>query len=411
MWNDFLIFHWLKEINHWGKTPEGGISRLAFSQEDKGARKYVIDLMEEYGMEVRIDEAANIIGKYAGTEPDLPAVVIGSHLDSVPSGGKYDGVLGVLSGLEVVRHLARNNIRGRHSLEVIVFSNEEGCRYPYTLFGSSVMMGDFHKPWEEIKNMQDEQGIKLVQEIKELGGKPEKLFLARRNPEQIKAFLELHIEQGLVLEDKGVSIGIVEGISAPIRFVLKLMGSADHAGATPMVLRRDPLMGASEIMLALERIVKETSVTAVGTVGQINVSPGAVNIIPGTVTLSFDIRDIDLAARNQIVRNLEKVIREVCQTRDLKYDFREIFNISPVMLDTQMISLIEQVCQEMEIPAIKMISGAAHDAMVMANHVPTGMIFVPSVAGISHNPSEYTRNEDIMKGVEVLGQTVLRLIK
>lgn len=406
---DLLIFDWLEELNKYGVTSQG-VMRVAFSEGEKEAREYVKVLMETYGMKVRTDEAANIIGRYEGTETDLPAVAIGSHLDSVPCGGKYDGVLGILSGLEVVRLLQERGEKGRHPLEIIVFSNEEGCRYPCTLFGSSVMMGEFKKSWDEIREICDEQGISLAEGVKNLGGSPEKLALARRDPKEIKAFLELHIEQGAVLEEKGIAIGIVEGISAPVRFALRLEGKADHAGATPMHLRHDALLGAAEIMLALERIVTSTSSTGVGTVGQISVKPGAVNIIPGLVDLTFDIRDISLGTRDQVVSRLQEVIAKVCQARQLTYEFRETFNIAPVMLNKDIVALIEQVCTETGISALRMTSGAAHDAMVMSGHVPTGMIFVPSVGGISHNPLEYTREKDIEKGIAVLWEVVKRLI-
>lgn len=407
--HDWKVFNWLKDLSQWGET-SCGVMRLAFSQEEAGARRYVIGLMEDLGMQVRMDAAANIIGRYEGSEPGLPSVAIGSHLDSVPHGGRYDGVLGVLAGLDVVRSFRETGFRGRHPLEVIIFSNEEGCRFSCTFFGSSAMMGLYAGELKKLGQLKDEQGISLEQALNQAGGELDKLGQAERKPQEFKAFLEMHIEQGAVLDEKGISVGIVEGISAPARYTLRLKGRADHAGATPMYLRRDALVGASEIVAGLETIVTNTSSTAVGTVGELHVYPGAVNVIPGEVSLSFDIRDIDLGKREIIVEKLKEMVKSVCSKRLLTYRFDEAFKINPIFLDSGLVSIIEKISQEMEMHALRMISGAGHDAMVMAKQVPTGMIFVPSKGGLSHCPEEETDEKDIAAGLGVLRETVRRLI-
>lgn len=406
---EYLIFKWLRELDSFGNTPDG-VMRTAFSPEEKEARSYVINLMKSYDLEVRTDAVGNTIGRTRGYEMEQPAVIIGSHLDSVPRGGRYDGVLGVLSGMEVVRYLWEKGLKSRFPLEVVIFSNEEGCRFSCSLLGSSVMMGEYAKTCSELNQIVDQEGINLAQAISFLGGKPEELMTARRNPKEIKAYLELHIEQGAVLEQLSYAIGIVEGIAAPVRLKLEIWGQADHAGATPMRLRHDALLAAAEITLALEEIVVSTSPTGVGTVGQLNVLPGAVNVIPGYCSLTFDIRDITCEARSRVLKQLKKAIAAACERRGLKYQLEETFSVAPVILDRQIADLIENACAEEGVRGYRMNSGAAHDAMIMANHVPTGMIFVPSVGGVSHSPAEFTREEHIKAGVDVLRGVALRLL-
>ncbi len=406
-----FIHQWLDTLDSMGNT-DAGMMRLCFSAAEIAAKNYIAGLMRQYGMEVRYDAAANLIGRIPGLKEDAPVVAVGSHLDSVPHGGRYDGVLGVLSGLEVARHIFENGLKPYHSFEVIAFSNEEGARYVNTLFGSEVMMGTF--PSAKIFDdalYTDSDGIPIAQALRQAGGDPENLASSARPASDFKAFLELHIEQGAVLDSLGIPLGVVTGIAAPVRYSLKLTGRADHAGATPMKLRKDALAGAAEIILALERLTPEAGPAAVGTVGRILVEPNALNIISGAVTVWFDLRDSDLSVRNSLVASLRETVKQICLRRGLTEQWTELASLTPVGLNESILALIEDSCHSLGFPSHRMVSGAAHDAMTLARNLPVGMIFVPSVDGVSHSPKEKTRPADIDAGVAVLKETVLKLLE
>lgn len=398
----------IETISRFGALPQGGITRLAFSQEEAQARTYVKKLMEAVGMSIKEDAIGNIFGRIEGELP-LPAVAIGSHLDSVPLGGCYDGTLGVMCGLEAIRSIKEKGIAHKRPLELIIFSCEESSRFNMATVGSKVMAGKLSK--EALSLLKDKEGMTLYEAAKAFGCAIENLESAKLSKDTFYAYLELHIEQGPVLENKGIPVGIVTGIAAPIRYELTLQGRADHSGATPMNMRSDALACAAEIILHVEKIAKEKAgETTVATVGFANATPGVLNVIPGSVRMGIDIRDIDAKALEKAAVLIEKGIEEIAQKRGLIYTLKELTHDTPVSLDKKIIEILEDEAKKLQIPTLKLPSGAGHDAM----HMPyvsthTGMVFVPCKEGISHNIAEEVNMDDVICATEVITKTLITL--
>ena len=382
-----------------------GVNRLAFTEADWEGRQYIIDCMTDAGLDVEIDGFGNVIGYKVGTNPDLPIIMVGSHTDSVPNGGNYDGVAGVLSAIEVVRSIIDDGFEHEHTIAVVDFMCEESSRFGAATLGSKAMRGKL--TLNDLHRLVDKQGISLYDALKERELHPDAIeSMAYNRP--VKAFIEMHIEQGKVLEHEQKQIGIVSGIAAPERFYVTIRGNADHSGATPMNLRHDALCGASKIILGIEEIASmQEEPPVVGTVGVVEVTPGAMNVIPGAVKLGVDIRSISKVARDSVVTLIKEFIDVIAEKRGLSYTIEPIAQDHPVAMHPAMIREIEEAVKSVGVDYMTMPSGAGHDAMHWADDVPTGMIFIPCREGISHNPAELADLDDIVTGAKVL-DTVLR---
>ena len=397
----------IEAIAAFGALPGGGVTRLAFSPEDLAARRYLAAAMESAALAVKADAFGNMRGRREGKE-DLPPVLVGSHLDTVPSGGNYDGVVGVVGALEVMRALQDEGVVTRRPIEMINFSCEESSRFGVGTLGSKAMVGKLLPP--DLDRLVDKNGVSLREALAAAGYDPDGLGTVRAAPGSIHAFLELHIEQGPVLEAEGQTIGIVSSIAAPTRFKVRIKGRADHSGTTPMRLRRDALAGASELVLGLERIAAcEAGETTVGTVGYAIVKPGAMNVVPGEVELGVDIRDIDRTGKDAAVSRFKALLNAVAARRNLVIDAQLLGDEEPVPLSPRIIACLTELAGASKMAFRVMPSGAGHDAMYMAGITDAGMIFVPSAGGISHNIAEATRLEDIAQGAELLLKAVRRL--
>ncbi len=382
-----------------------GITRLAFSEEDWGCRKFILKLMKNAGLAVRTDNFGNIIGRREGKEPTAPVVMCGSHIDSVPNGGNFDGMAGVLGAIECLQAMQENNVQNDHPIEVVVFMCEESSRFGVATLGSKAMCGKLDS--DMLKKLVDQEGTTLYSILKLHGLNADKVEEAVY-PNQVKAFLEMHIEQGKILEMEQKQIGIVTGIAAPTRLAIKIKGHADHSGTTPMHMRHDALCGAAEIILMIENIAScEKNVVA--TVGIIEALPGVMNVIPGMVTLKVDIRSLSLDARIRVVKTIQQHVETICKERDLEVKTTTLTNENPVPLDEALIDELSKICEENDFSYMKLPSGASHDAMQWAAIVPTGMIFIPCENGMSHCPEEYAEICDIVAGTKVLYDALCRL--
>ena len=381
-----------------------GVNRLAFTDADWEGRQYIIDCMNDAGLDVEIDGFGNVIGYKVGTNPDLPVVMVGSHTDSVPNGGNYDGVVGVLSAIEAVRSMIDDGFEHEHTIAVVDFMCEESSRFGAATLGSKAMRGKL--TLNDLHRLVDTQGISLYDSLKERKLHPDAIeSMAYNRP--VKAFIEMHIEQGKVLEHEQKQIGIVSGIAAPERFYVTIRGNADHSGATPMNLRHDALCGASKIILGIEEIASmQEEPPVVGTVGVVEVTPGAMNVIPGAVKLGVDIRSISKVARDSVVFLIKELIDVIAEKRGLSYTIEPIAQDHPVAMHPAMIREIEETVKSVGVDYMTMQSGAGHDAMHWADVVPTGMIFIPCREGISHNPAEFAAMNDIVVGAEVLENVI-----
>jgi hydantoinase/carbamoylase family amidase len=387
----------------------GGITREVYTADYDRAVDYISELMREAGLEVRLDSAGNLFGRWPGTAPDEPRVLTGSHFDTTLNAGRFDGVLGVLGAIEAVRELRRAGVEPGRSIEVVGFAGEEP-RFGAGCIGSRAMTGAITR--EQLDEMRDRDGVSVAAAMRERGLDPDRIEDALLDAENVHAFVELHIEQGAVLESSGDEIGVVERIAAPHDLRVTLRGAAMHAGATPMRLRRDALAGAGEIVLELERLaLASPSGSTVGTVGVLRVSPGAVNVIPGEVAMDIDVRDSDLEARERVVEALRAKLEDTARRRGLELTVSTLTRDEPAPCSPTVVEAVRDACRELGVKHRAMISGAYHDAMVLGAKVPMGMIFVPSAGGLSHHPDEYTHAPDIDRGVQVLAGALTRLAR
>ncbi len=392
----------ISELAELGKNDHGGVSRVAFCDADIQGRDYLLSLMKEAGLKIRTDEAGNIIGRREGLNPELPPILFGSHSDSVPDGGIYDGALGVLGAIECVQTLEEKSIITRHPLEVIVFTDEEGG-----LIGSKAMIGTLTEGALEVIS---HSGKTVKEGIAAVGGNPGKLANAVRKKGDIKAFIELHIEQGKILESRAIDIGVVEGIVGINWWEVTVNGFSNHAGTTPMNMRQDALLAASHLIIAVNRVVTSVEGSQVGTVGRIRAEPGAPNVIPGKVIMSLELRDLEEEKINRLYKNIREEARAIEKKTGTRITFSPIEATAvPAPTDPRIQKYILEAARELGLTSLLMPSGAGHDAQNMTRIAPTGLIFAPSVGGISHSPKEYTRPEDMENGVNVLLHTVLKI--
>ena len=391
----------LQALSAFGRNPGGGVSRIAYSDADLEGRSYATGLMRAAGLEVSIDVAGNLVGRRTGRDPSLRPLVMGSHIDSVPQGGNYDGQVGSMGAIEVAQTLAARGITLRHPLEVIIFQNEEGG----TVGSRAITAGLSADDLALVPN-----GATSVRDgITRIGGDPDRLAAGVRKPGSIAAYLELHIEQGGILDAAGTNVGVVEGIVGIRWWDVTIEGFANHAGTTPMGRRRDALLAAARYVEAVNRVATSTPGNQVATVGRIQASPGAYNVIAGKVTTTLEIRDLDAAKVDRLFALVQDEVRRIEQATGTTFSFAPTSISEPAPTDARIRQAIEDSAKGLGLTTRSMPSGAGHDAQEMALLGPVGMIFVPSVGGISHSPRELTHPHDITNGVNVLLQTLVRL--
>lgn len=384
----------IEELGRIGATERGGLSRLALTDDDRQARDLMVRWMREAGLRVSVDRMGNIFGERAGAGG--PPVMIGSHIDSVPTGGRYDGQLGVLCGLEAIRALNDAGVRTRHPVTLVVFTNEEGARFQPAMIASGVMAGKI--ALEDAYNARDRNGRRLVDELERIGYLgPEPCV-----PRPMRAYLELHIEQGPVLEEAGLAVGVVEGIVAISWSRLTIHGVQDHAGPTPMRVRHDALVAAAEVVTAVRRIATTLGGDIVTTVGHLAVEPDIVNAIPGKVTLSIDIRDPRSETLDRARPMVDAAVRDACAREGVRYELEHYWRVPYTPFAPDVVDAVERAARAAGARHRRMISGAGHDAQYMAAIAPAGMVFVPSRGGRSHCEEEFTAMDDIEQGASTL---------
>ena len=393
----------LQELGHLGESPDG-MDRVAYSPEDIAGRDYSIKLMREAGLETRIDTAGNIIGRTSGSDDSLPAIALGSHTDTVPKGGKYDGALGVMAAIEVMRTLKEQGHQTRHPVEVINFTNEEGTRFHRWLVGSRSMSGLLE---QEDLDAVDDDGHGLGPCLADIGGDMSRIDEAVRKTGDLAAYFELHIEQGPYLYRSGTPIGVVTGITGRAVFEVEIKGKANHAGTTPMSTRRDALVSASKLVLDIQKMAAEQEICRVSTVGSIKAVPNAVNVIPGSASIGLEFRDTDMEALAAAEQELRRLTDQAVANDGVSVDvLRHRFTTSvPITEDMQ--ALVAQAAENCGFEREPQASGAGHDAQAVANIAPVAMIFVPSVDGISHSMEEYSTPQDCANGAQVLLELLL----
>jgi N-carbamoyl-L-amino-acid hydrolase len=390
----------IKELAKFGQDENGHGYRVAYTKGDIEGRAWFMRLMKNANLNPFIDSGGNIIGRRNGKNASLKPIAFGSHIDMVPDGGNYDGTLGCLSALEVIEVLNENKMVTEHPLEVIIFANEEGG-----LIGSQAMVGQLTD--DGLKQI-SQSGLVMAEGIKAIGGNPADLQSAMRKKGDLHAFLELHIEQGGILENEGLQIGIVEGIVGILDCQITIEGFANHAGTTPMKLRKDALLAASKLIIAVNEVINSVPGSQVGTVGKINALPGAYNVVPGEVTLGLEIRDLSWEKIEMLLNEIEKRATSIATESKTKISFvREASFSKPALTDKSLQQKINESALSLGLKTKLMQSGAGHDSQQMANIAPVAMIFVPSVGGISHSPSEFTTAEDMTNGANVLLKTIM----
>jgi N-carbamoyl-L-amino-acid hydrolase len=388
-----------RTLSTFGATPEGGVHRVAFSDADLAGRAYVRELLVSAGFAVSVDPAGNLVGRKAGREAGLPVLMTGSHIDSVPQGGRFDGNVGVVGAVEAVRALHDQGYVTRHSIEVVVFANEEGGKT-----GSRAMSGEVTPDeWD----LPTASGHTIGEGTRIIGGDPARLTEAKREPGSVHAYLELHIEQGAVLDEAGTQIGVVEGIVGIRRWNVTAEGFANHAGTTPMDKRRDALLATARFIDAANRIARETEGRQVATVGRIRAEPGAPNVIPGRVVSSLEIRDLEMEKIDRVFEGVRAEAERIERSAGATFDFEPFYVSRAAPTDPRLRAVVEDAARELGYSTLRMPSGAGHDAQSIALVAPIGIIFVPSREGISHSPREFTDAEDLVAGANVLLSALL----
>ncbi|MDO4177962.1 MAG: M20 family metallo-hydrolase [Phascolarctobacterium sp.] len=397
---DFLI----SGLAQFGKNEEGkGITRLAYSKEDRAAQNWLLEQIVDLNLKITEDAVGNVFLLRKGEDASLPPVAMGSHLDTVIQGGAYDGMVGVVGALEIMQMLKDEKLT--RGLLTIIFRAEESARFNNATMGSKLMAGK--STVEKLSNGTRKGDISFPKALVAWGCDPDKAREAVKEPGCFDSFWEIHIEQGKVLEEAGEQIGIVKGIAAPTRFKIFINGTADHSGATPMGFRHDALVSAAKLILAVEKAATdEKAYGTVATVGVIEIEPGSVNVVPGKATLFVDLRGIDEASIARALASIEKSMQEVAISDGVEVTRQILTQDKPVVLAHELVGALDEICKQDGVKYRIMPSGAGHDAMHMASLAPTCMVFVPCKGGISHNPNEFAKLEDIAKGIEIMAQAV-----
>jgi N-carbamoyl-L-amino-acid hydrolase len=392
------------DLSSIGKHSNGGIYRMGLTQEDLEARNWLMEQCSAAGLSVHMDGALNVIARLDGAAGDKPTVILGSHTDTVPNAGALDGALGVVTALECLHRVTEENIKLDHPVELVSFSDEEG-RFG-GMFGSRSFAGNMSPGY--LDAARDLDGIFLKESMESLGYEPMRALEAARNPSDIKCYLELHIEQGPVLDANKLAIGIVTDITGLFKWQVSLRGTANHAGTTPMHMRNDAFMGLADFAHEIPRIIDENgSEYSRMTIGKVQLLPGSPNTVPGEVIFSLDVRDISEQTMQELQVSSRKVLSAIARKNQLKFDFEELSWISPVACDQHIIQSLTSNARQLGYPHIQMPSGAAHDAQMIASIAPVGMLFVPSKGGISHSSHEWTDWRDIEAGANLMLQTLL----
>ncbi|MFD6440092.1 Zn-dependent hydrolase [Peribacillus sp. NPDC060186] len=399
--NDFA------NIVRYTKTPQNGCTRFSYSPEDKQARDYLISQMMKLGLVIGIDAIGNIRAKY-GKEIDKPSIMIGSHIDTVENGGKFDGLTGVLAGLEIIRVLKEEETELKHPIELIIFAEEEGSNFGITMLGSKVLTGKYKLG--DLKFIKNGEGNSVYETVKSFGVDIENVEKDVLRKDKVDSMIELHIEQGAVLETQNKSIGIVQAIVGMKTFKVTLEGDSNHAGTTPMNLRRDPMVGAASIISHIQKAASELALpTTVATVGKISCQPNMANVIPQKVEFFVDIRDVEPQGIEMVSHELAEKVKAVSAENSLKSHMELVGASNSVKLSSRIIELIEETAKEHHFNYMNMNSGAVHDAAMMTEVTDVGMIFIPSMGGKSHCPEEYTKEEDIKAGCDLLLNVIKNL--
>lgn len=394
----------IEKLSKFTATPGNGATRLSFTNEDRGAREYIKSEMAKAGLKVYEDAAATIVGRIEGELKNGPVVMIGSHFDTVLSGGNFDGQAGVVAALEIARVFHENNINPKYPVEFIAMIEEEGTRFGGGLFASRAMAGRVSN--KELYESKDESGIIMADAMKEFGFDPSKINEAIRPKGSLKAFLELHIEQGPILEAEERQVGVVEYIVGLNAIEIKINGRADHAGTTPMNMRSDAMEAAAMIISRVGDYAREVGEGSVATVGRLSLLPGSVNVVPREVTFTVDIRAKNSNNIKAILKWIHNELDKVSENKNVTYEVQTLLDVEPVKLSENITGIIENNCNKLGFSNMRILSGAGHDAMVMADLTPTGMIFVPSKNGRSHSPAEWTDYDLLQKGIEVAFETI-----
>jgi len=395
----------LEKLSEFGRNPEGGVTRLGFSETDLAARTYITGLMRQAGLEVRIDPAGNIFGLRAGSEK-LPILLFGSHIDSVLHGGNFDGDVGSMGAIEVMRALNDGGVKTRHPLEAVIWTNEEGNHFGIGTLGSGVAAGSLGT---EILQTKDEQGLSLADWLRRYGQNPSQLTDARIPHGALAAYLELHIEQGPNLYETKVPIGVVQGIVGIKRWNCVVTGFANHAGTTPMNRRKDALAAASKDVLAVRDVVRAEEGSQVGNVGYVKVAPGAINVIPGRAEFPVELRDLDAAKVDRMWEHIQQRFAEVDKAENVETRCNLLDHSEPAHADANLQTAIRETAKSLGLATTDLPSLAGQDAQEIARIAPMAMIFVPSKDGISHSPKEFTSWQDVSNGTEVLYRSILLL--
>jgi len=385
-----------------------GYTRRPFTKWHLESRDWLTQEMKNCGLDVRIDAASNLVGKREGSNPELPPIMIGSHTDSVVGGGRFDGIIGVLAGIEIVRQLNEKNIQLAHSLLIVDFTAEEASEFGISTIGSRGMVGNLTE--DDLKRA-NADGLILREALKVAGGRPDDLSTEALKAGDVSLYLELHIEQGPVLEQTQHELGVVTGIVGIQRHKVVVEGQANHAGTTPMHMRFDALTATSELVLALEKIANKTyAEQVVGTVGRLFVEPNGANVVPGRVVFDFEIRSLDQHALNEMVEHMQTEIANVEKDRNVSITMDQLSHSDAIIVQEDVVRGIEESCQRIG-TTLRLPSGAGHDANQLAKVSPVGMIFVPSKDGKSHCPEEWTDYAQVAKGVQALGTALLHFDK
>ena len=380
---------------------EQGVTRLAYSSLDRQAQDWLLSEVRDLGLSVREDAVGNVFLRREGAMPQLPPVACGSHLDTVIHGGAYDGMCGVVGALEALYMLGKTELK--RSIEVIIFRAEESSRFGFATIGSKLLAGKASLADKKLADAAGKDGVTLAEALRGWGGDPENFAQAKVQRGAYKCFAELHIEQGKVLEETENEIGIVHNIAAPTRFKLHVQGMADHSGATPMGFRRDALVSAAKLVLAVqEAATEEKDNGTVATVGVLEVEPASINVVPGAATLWVDLRGVDKESIRRTLAEIRQAAEFVAVEDKVGISWEMLTADDPVALDGGLALLSEAICKERGIKYLHMNSGAGHDAMHMAAIAPTTMLFIPCRGGISHNPAEFAKLDDICRGIKVL---------
>ncbi len=400
----------IEALSHFNATPGCGVTRFSYSKEDRQARDYLLEQFKSLDLDVSIDGVGNIRARYLGKDSDAPIVMTGSHIDTVLNGGKFDGVAGVVGALEIVRVMHENDIRPTHSVEIVIFTEEEGSNFYSTMAGSKALTGKYGI--DDLKKISNENGVSMFDVARQFGLTPENVEEHRIRPGEVKAMIELHVEQGAVLDDEKKTIGIVNAIAGMKTFVVTFTGKSNHAGTTPMYLRENPMSAAAQVISEVEDILQQVGThSTVGTVGKIICVPNVPNVIPNKVAFTLDVRDVDPRGIRAAVAEFKKRVADKAAAHKVEVDISLIAQGQAIQLAGTVVGTIETAAQELGLTYKKMNSGAVHDSAMMAELTDVGMIFVPSVAGRSHVPEENTPFEDIKAGCDLLLKTVLRLAR